>query len=45
MTCYLMAQVTKDLKLLIRQSCSAWVLAGENFIEEIKEEKKRYEDF
>jgi len=41
-----MAQVTKYVKLLIRQPCSAWVLAGENFIEEIKEEKRKsYEDF
>jgi hypothetical protein len=40
-----MAQVTKDVQLLIRQPCSAWVLAGENVIEETKEEKKRYEDF
>jgi hypothetical protein len=40
-----MAQVTKYAKLLICQIFSAWVLAGENFIEETKEEKKRYEDF
>jgi hypothetical protein len=40
-----MAQVTKDVKLLIRQSCSAWVLAGENFVKETNEKKKPYEDF
>ena len=40
-----MAQVINDVKLLIRQSCSAWVLAGENFVEETKEKKKSYEDF
>jgi len=40
-----MAQVTKDVKLLIRRPCSAWVLAGKNFVEETKEEKKTLRRF
>jgi hypothetical protein len=36
-----MTQVTKYVILVIRQPCSAWVLVGENLIEEIKEEKKK----